>query len=266
MYLSHFGLRSYPFGKALRSDELLDAETQAEARARIDNLVEMRGIGLPAGEPGVGKTAVCRQAVDALHEGLHRVRYVSFSTGSARDTHNAVAAAFGLPESQSRAAVCRALRAEMSRLVAEAGKLPVPVFDEAHHLGNDVLAELKMPANYRMDSENRLCLLLIGLTELRSRLRMAVHEPLAQRIVVNCHIPGLRHEEVGAYIEHRMRLAGADAPVFEPAAVEAAALASNRIPRRINRLAHHALIAAAADRKRTVAGGHVNQAAEEVAL
>ena len=63
-----------------------------------------------------------------------------------------------------------------------------------------------------------------------------------------------------------MRLAGADVPVFEPAAIEAAALASNRIPRQIDRLAHHALIAAAADRSRTVADSHVNRAANEALL
>jgi hypothetical protein len=30
-----------------------------------------------------------------------------------------------------------------------------------------------------MDADNRLCLLLVGLTELRRRFRMAVHESLA---------------------------------------------------------------------------------------
>ena len=264
MYLPHFGLRNYPFEKTLSSEELLNTETQAEARTRIRHLIELRGIGLLTGESGVGKTAVCRQVIDTLHEGLHQVRYISFSTGSVRDTHNAIATAFGLAQSQSRASLSRTLRAEMSRLVDESGKLPVLIFDEAHHLGNDVLAKFKMITNYSMDSGNRLCLLLVGLTELRNRLRMAVHEPLAQRIVVNCHIPGLRHEEVGAYVEHRMALAGADVPIFEPAAIEALALASNRIPRKIDRLAHHALIASAADRMRTVADSHVNRAADEV--
>ena len=45
----------------------------------------------------------------------------------------------------------RALRAETSRLVGEAGKLPVLIFDEAHHLGNNVFAEFKMLTNHRMD-------------------------------------------------------------------------------------------------------------------
>ena len=264
MYLPHFGLRHYPFEKTLGSDELLDTESQAEARARIAHLVELRGIGLLTGESGVGRTALCRQVTDTLHEGLRQVRYVTFSTGNVRDTCNAIATAFGLAESQSRATLFRGLRTELSRLVAEAGKLPVPVFDEAHHLGNDVLAEFRMLTNYRMDSGNRLCLLPVGLTELRNRLGMAVHEPPARRIIVNCHIPALRHEEVGACIEHRMRLAGADVPVFGPAAIEAAALASNRIPRQVNRIAHHALIAAAADGSRTVTDSHVNRAADEI--
>jgi len=264
MYLSHFGLKHHPFGKTLGSGEPLGTESRAGVRARIAHPVGLRGIGLLTGEPGVGKTAVCRQVADSLHDGLHQVRYVPFSTGSVRDIHNAVATAFGLPGSQSRATPFRALREETGRLVAEAGKLPVLILDEAHHPGNDVLAGFRTLANHRMDSANRLCLLLAGLTELRNRPRMAVHGPLAQGIVVNCHIHALRRGEVDAHVGHRMRLAGADVPVFDPAAAGALALAANRVPRKIDRLAHHALIAAADDGKRTVADGHVNRAAGEM--
>ena len=65
------------------------------------------------------------------------------------------------------------------------------IVDEAHHLRNEVLEDLRLLTNYQMDSENRLCLLLVGLTELRRRLSMAVHESLAQRIVVRYHLAGL---------------------------------------------------------------------------
>lgn len=76
---------------------------------------------------------------------------LSLSAGSVRDTYDAIAVAFGLAESQCRATMFRALRAETSRLVGEAGKLPVLIFDEAHHLGNNVFAEFKMLTNHRMD-------------------------------------------------------------------------------------------------------------------
>ena len=74
--------------------------------------------------------------------------------------------------------------------------------------------------NYAMDSQNRLCLLFCGQTELRRRLGMAVHEALNQRVVVRYHLPPLTREEAAQYIAHRLRRAGTELPVFEPAAVE----------------------------------------------
>ena len=64
------------------------------------------------------------------------------------------------------------------------------IVDEAQFLRNDVLDDLRLLTNYSMDSEHRLCLLLVGLTELRRRLSMAVHESLNQRLVVRHHIAG----------------------------------------------------------------------------
>ena len=63
----------------------------------------------------------------------------------------------------------------------------------AHHLRNDVIEDLKLLTNFDMDSAPRLCLLLIGLTELRRRLSMAVHESLYRRLIVQHHLHGLLH-------------------------------------------------------------------------
>ncbi len=95
-----------------------------------------------------------------------------------------------------------------------------------------------------MDSENRICLILVGLTELRRRLAMAVHESLSQRLVVRHHLTGLARDEVDAYVKHRLRLAGCELPVFEEAAIEALSQATRGLPRKINRIAHYALSAA----------------------
>jgi general secretion pathway protein A len=92
--------------------------------------------------------------------------------------------------------------------------------------------------NYKMDAENRLCLLLLGQTELRRRLAMAVHEALAQRIVVRYHLPALTREEVPSYLAHRLRLAGTELALFEPAAHEALFQATGGLPRKLNLLAH----------------------------
>ena len=128
-----------------------------------------------------------------------------------------------------------------------------------------MLEDLRRLTNYETDSDNRLCLLLVGLTELRRRLSMALHESLAQRIVVWHHLSGLTREEVPEYLSHRLRLAGWELPLFEPAAVEALFQASQDMPRKVNRLAHYAQTNAAFEQARQVSAEHVQTAREEVA-
>ena len=147
------------------------------------------------------------------------------------DLYKSIAWELGLAVERNRAAAFRTIRAEISRLSLEAKQRPVLIVDEAHPLRNDVLEDLRLLTNDQMDSENRWCLLLVGLTELRRRLSMAVQESLAQRIVVRHHLSGLTREEVPEYLIHRLRLAGCELPLFEPPAVEALFQATQGRPR-----------------------------------
>ena len=62
-----------------------------------------------------------------------------------------------------------------------------------------------------------------------------------------------------AYLAHRLRLAGCELPRFDPPAVEALAHSARGLPRRINRIAHYALTAAATG-ARTVTAVHLEHA------
>jgi type II secretory pathway predicted ATPase ExeA len=125
-----------------------------------------------------------------------------------------------------------------------------------------VLEDLRLLTNYEMDAAPRLCLLLAGLTELRRRLAMALHESLAQRIVVRYHLGGLARDELGAYLDHRLQLAGTSVPLFEPGAVEALYQATHGLPRKVNRIAHYALSTAALAKARQIDPEHVHRAVE----
>ncbi len=102
---------------------------------------------------------------------------------------------------------------------------------------------MRLLTNYNMDAENRLCLLLLGPPELRRRLTMAVYEAPAQRIVVRHHMGPHTREELPAYLTHRLRLAGTELPLFEHAAEKALYQATAGLPRKVNGLAQHALMA-----------------------
>ncbi|MBE0547827.1 MAG: AAA family ATPase [Rubrivivax sp.] len=142
--------------------------------------------------------------------------------------YKAIAWQLGLPVERNRASAYRAIHTEVCRPAIECRIHPVLVVDEAQHLRNDVLEDLRLLANYAMDSERRLCLLLVGLTELRRRL------------------------------------AGTSLPLFEPSAVQALYQATYGLPRKVNLVAHYALSAAALAKARQITAEHVHSALEEV--
>jgi general secretion pathway protein A len=264
MFQKHFALTHYPFEHSLEPEDLFASATLLEARARLEHLLDLRGIGLITGEAGSGKTTVCRQVAAGLHPGLYRVFYVPLSTGSVMDMYRSIAWELGLPAEHNRASAFRQIRIEISRMTQEAKQKPVLIVDEAHHLHNEVLEDLRLLTNYAMDSDNRLCLLLVGLTELRRRLAMAIHESLAQRIVVRHHLGGLARTELSEYLIHRLRLAGCELPLFEPATMEALFQATYGMPRKVNRISHYALTSAALDKAKTVSAEHMRTALEEI--
>jgi type II secretory pathway predicted ATPase ExeA len=199
-----------------------------------------------------------------LHAGLYKVLYVPLSTGNPMDLYKSISWELGLPVERSRAALYRQIKSEVTRLSTEARTRPVLILDEAHGLRSDVLEEMRLLTNYAMDAQNRLCLLFCGQSELRRRIGMAVHEALNQRVVVRFHLPALARDEIGSYLAHLLRRAGTEMPLFEPAAVEAIFQATQGLPRRINLLAHHTLIAAALQKAKVATADHVQAALAEV--
>ena len=264
MYRKHFGLSKNPFDKDLAPEDFFASAGATELEVRLRYLLEQRGIGLITGDVGSGKTSLCRKVVSTLHAGLWRTCYVPNSTGSVMDLYKSIAWEFGLRTERNRAGLYRAIREEVSRLCLETRVRPLLIVDESQHLRADVIEDLRLLTNYEMDSKDRLCLILIGQTELRRRLALSVHEPLAQRIVVRHHLAPLGREELPAYLAHLLRLAGTELPLFEPAALEAILAATSGLPRKVNLLAHHALNAAALARAKAVSPEHVQAAMPEV--
>lgn len=264
MYRSFFGFSRSPFGRDLTPDQLFHAPALDELHARLCYLAETRSVGLVYSEPGCGKTTALRRFKEALHPDQVRVVYLYDTAVNAGDLYRQLALELGIEPKWSRAMSFRAIQQEISRLSRERRLTVLLIIDEAHRLRPDVLAELPLLTNFEWDSGSRLALLLCGQVGLRQRLRMAELEALAQRITIRCNLRGVDRDTTRLYLEHRLKIAGADRPIFSEPAIEAIFSASGGVFRKIDALAHNALSAGAAARARIVDAEHVLTAAEEI--
>lgn len=76
----------------------------------------------------------------------------------------------------------------------------------------------------------------------REKIRLSIHEPLRQRIVMNYNLEALSKEEGRNYIFEKLKGAGCNQTVFEESAMEAVLNAADGIPRIMNKLCNACLL------------------------
>jgi type II secretory pathway predicted ATPase ExeA len=242
MFEAHFGLREKPFRKTPDPRYLYLNATYEEALEQLLYAVEERELALLTGEVGSGKTLLSRALVDRLGDRCE-VGMILNPRLSPRQFLRTVASELGVAEPRFHAADL--LQQIHDRLLEldEAGRTALLVIDEAHLIpGKGTFEEIRLLTNFQLDDRNLIALVLIGQPELRERLRHRAYRALTQRIGAQFHLLPLSEEDTTAYLRHRLKVAGAERPLFTPGAVRVLHRASGGLPRVLNHLATQALL------------------------
>lgn len=242
-YTARYGLEFNPFLKNAK-EILIETQEYKEVLFRLNYLLTTKGFGLLTGSAGRGKTTAVRNWVSGLNTSLYKVVYSSLSTLTVNDFYRHLAAELGAQPAFRKTDNFKIIQEEINRLVMEKRQTPVIIIDEANYIGNAVLNDLKMLFNFEMDSRDRAVILLCGLPQLNSTLRLSIHEPFRQRIVMNYNLEGMTKAEGHSYILEKLSGAGCKQTVFEENALEAILNAANGIPRIINKLCNASLLIA----------------------
>ena len=261
---SFFGFKTLPFTKDLEPDRIFGLERFEHALQRLRYLADRRGIGVLCGHPGTGKSTLLRAFSDGLGKTAYTCAYLSHTTCAILDLYRQIAHAFQIQPALRKADLMRQIQDRLLKLACVQKISPVLIIDEAHLLPAPFLDELRLLTSFDADARDVLALVLAGHHQLESNLRLAVNEAFAQRIILRLRLQPLVPAEVQPYLAFRLELAGRTAPLFLPDATEALARASRGIPRVIDRIAEHALLAALHVRKKDIDLDIVNQAIEEV--
>lgn len=240
-YTARYGLEFNPFIKNSK-EILVESPQYKEVVFRLNYLLQTKGFGVITGGAGHGKTTIMRNWVDHLNKAAYKVVYISMSTLTVLEFYKQMAVCLGLEPCFRKMDNFRAIQNAVERYITEKRVTLVIILDEANYLRNRILNDLKILFNFEMDSSDKAVIVLVGLPQLNNTLRLSIHEPLKQRIVMNYHIDGLSREESKKYIIQKLSGAGCHQQVFEENALEAIINASNGIPRLINQLCNKCLL------------------------
>ena len=250
MFQPFYGFVTPPFRRGVATAKLFPASGQEELKARLSFLVRERGIGLITGEIGSGKSTARRAFADSLDPTRYTVVYTANPLIGSSGFYQDVLTQLGEPVPLFRQQMVLAIRRAFDALTHERQKTPVVIVDEAHLLDQRMIEELRLLLNVRMDSEAAAALVLVGHTDLRRTLRLSIHEALWQRTSVRFHLRPLDLTETGAYIRHQVEVAGyRGQALFSDGFIAKAYDYTKGIPRQINLVCTHALLAGCAEQK-----------------
>ena len=266
MYTSFFGLSEKPFSITPDPRYLYMSERHAEALAHlIYGVKESGGFIQLTGEVGTGKTTLVRSLLQQLPD-FADVAVVLNSQLSRAEFLSSICEELHVPLPEQRNSI-KALTDVLNVFLLKnhsQGRRTILIVDEAQNLRVEVLEQVRLLTNLETAKQKLLQIILIGQPELRELLARNDMRQLAQRITGRYHLEPLTRDETTAYIEHRLKVAGAIGPIFSAPAKRELFRLSGGVPRMINVIADRALLGAYTVEEREVTPELVRDAVAEV--
>ena len=266
MYQSYFGLREHPFTITPDPGYLYLSAHHQEALAHLlYGTQEQGGFVQLTGEVGTGKTTLIRSLLEQQLDNID-VALCLNPRLTEWDLLASVCDELGVDYPRKSHSLKPILDALNQHLLAShvQGRQTVLIIDEAQQLSHDVLEQVRLLTNLETHKHKLLRIILVGQPELQQMLAHPDLRQLAQRITARYHLLPLNRTETGAYVNHRLRVAGNRAALFTPEALKAIYRWSQGVPRVINIICDRALLAAYVKNQSVVNRHLLNKAAAEV--
>jgi general secretion pathway protein A len=255
MFYAYWGLTHAPF---VGGDVALfyEGESQSEALARLRFAADEHRQALLLGEPGAGKTLLLAHFARQRARRGQTAAHCSLAGVTPREMLWRIASGMSLSPRPDDDSLRLLRRLEEAAGGSGAAAAAVLLLDDVDQAGADVLSQL-----YRLlarggarDSWPTVVLAA------RPKGLPRLGEQLLELLDLRIDLEPWGERDVTGYLQHSLVQAGADGPVFDDEALAALYGLTGGIPRRVNRLADHALLGAAAEGRDAVDAAMVEAA------
>ena len=254
MYTHHWNLYERPFELTPDPKYVYYSKAHEEALLRLMYTVrDSKGAMLLTGGYGCGKTVLSRVFLNEMvNVGRYEVALITNPRYSAKELLVEIIYQLGGDRHDYKA------KGELLHIFNEIiyrnlenQKETVIVIDEAQAIEDlETFEELRLLLNFQQNNRFLITLILIGQPELRARLKGLPQ--LRQRLMIEYHLNPLDEKDCYQYIDHRLRVAGAQREIFDPKAKKLIFKHSSGIPRVVNGLADTALLVGFSENKKII--------------
>ncbi len=253
MFLEYYKLAEQPFGVTPDSRFLYLGPKHREALASLVYGTESnRGFLALIAKPGMGKTSLLYHYLSYLRDKA-RTAFIFRTDCDSREFIRHLLIDLGIDVAGMD---LPAMHDSLNRLLTEemrAGRRFVLVIDEAQNLDEKVLESVRLLSNFETPWVKLMQIVLAGQPQLADRLASPSMAQLRQRVSMVIRIDPFTNQDVNAYIDHRLWVAGCEKPaLFTVGARKLIAEHSEGIPRNINNLCFNAMSLACALKRKVI--------------
>jgi len=265
VYETYFGLSERPFSIAPDPQYLYMSTRHKEAMAHLSYGLSQGGCFIVlTGEVGTGKTTLCRNLLRDLPSNVDVALILNANIGEDELLQTICdELKIDYKDSQSQKKLLDTINHHLLDTFAN-NRHTVLIIDEAQLLSRDVLEKIRLLTNLETTKTKLLQIILIGQPELNDVLARNDLRQLSQRVTARYHLGALARTEIEEYINYRLSVAGCKQPLFSRQALNSMHSETAGIPRKINVLADHALLATYSKNQSLVDAKTIKQAARDV--
>lgn len=253
MYESFYGLNKRPFSTIPDPEFLYLSEGHEMALTMLRyGLMSRAPITVVTGDVGAGKTTLIRHLLDEIPEDLTTGLVSNLQEGRGELLQWVLMALDQeIGADEPYVTLFKRFQDIAVDVYANQRRLLL-IIDEAQNLGEKMLEELRMLSNINAEKDDLLQLILVGQPQLRELINRPSMSQFAQRITADFNLGPLTAEETAAYIENRLKIAGAEDEIFTRRTCELIHQATGGVPRLINSLCDLCLVYGFSDEKKTI--------------
>lgn len=242
MYTTYYKLLEKPFEQVDLPQFFWNGGSRTGHLERMTTCVlENGGLQLLTGADGLGKTVT----VEALIRKIQNDVLCGIITGpflDRLDYYHAVTLSFSLEKPFTSRVEFLLHFNQFLQKAEQKQKKVLLVVDNCHTLSSELFEELRLLSNLRNAEGNRLINLLItGEEGLLSLLEHPKNMMIRQQIALQCDLAPFNLEEISAYVNYRLKVAGASVPIFSEDVLGTIFEHTGGNPREVNSFCERAL-------------------------